>query len=167
MNIQVTNKMLNLASLQSKMDETVFDYVDTTKNWQKAYSILDDLLHQMVNFFNQYVEKNAGELPKSNPYWVLFMDIASRLVYFNGLTHAQLIDLQDEGAKNHIVNLYKKSATCLPNAKLEQNEQFLQELTVSLQEIAPEEDRATMNVSLGCTMKECMESFYSLCKTYE
>ena len=167
MNIQVTNEMLNLATLQSKMDQTVFDYIDTTRNWQKAYSILDDLLHQMAINFNQHVAKNNGELPKSNTYWVLFMDAASKLIFFNGLTHAQLIDLQDEDAKNHVVELYKKSAPCLPNATLEQNTAFLEELKESLLELVPVEEHECVKLTVGSSMDECLAEFYALTKTYE
>lgn len=165
-NIQITNNMLNLATLQNKMDETLFDYVDTTPNWPKAYAILDDLLHQAVNYFNQYVEQRNGELPPSNSYWTLFMDLASRLIYFNGMTHAKLIDVQDEGAKNNIVNLYEISAKCMPNAKLEQNQQFLEEIVASYLELEPNGERAHILDKAGSSEKDCIQSFFELCKTY-
>lgn len=165
-NIQITNNMLNLATLQNKMDETVFNYVDTTVNWQKAYAILDDLLHQTVNYFNQYIEQRNGELPTSNSYWTLFMNIASRLIYFNGMTHAKLIDIQDEGAKNNIENLYKISVTCMPNSRLEQNEQLLEEIVASYLELEPNGERAHILDKVGSSGEDCIQSFYELCKTY-
>ena len=135
MNIELKNDLLNLPSLQLKMDRIVFDHIDTLPNWSKAYGMLDELLQKMVISFNTAVDKKNGELPKGSTYWVLFMDIAAKLLYFTGLAHSHLIDEQDEEVKQHLVNLYYTSVACLPNAQIEENEELLNEIKKSIEEL--------------------------------
>ncbi|MEK4426219.1 GTPase [Solibacillus sp. FSL K6-1523] len=166
MNIEVKNELLNLPSLKFTVDEIVFDHIDTKPNWSKAYSMLDELLQKMANNYNTTIQRNNGEIPKSSTYWVLYMDIAAKLIYFTGLSHAHLIDEQDDEAKLHIVKLYQKSAACLPNATLENNEEFIEELQKSIEEIIPQKDVAT-EITTNHSIEECLAEFYTLTKTYE
>ena len=163
-NVAPNSNLLNLLSIQNKMEQTVFDYVDTTTNMQKAFTTLDELLHQMVNNFNATVESMEGQLPQSSTYWVLFMDIAARLVYFNGLTSAELINQNDSDAKEHTLNLYKLSAKCMPNPNEENSEQFIEEVIVGIQQLEGVNDESTLLTS--SSMNECLEAFYQLSKTY-
>lgn len=166
MNIEVKNELLNLPSLKFKIDEIVFDHIDTKPNWSKAYSMLDEILQKVANNYNASIRRNNGEMPKSSTYWVLYMDIAAKLIYFTGLSHAHLIDEQDDEAKSHIVKLYQKSAACLPNATLENNEEFLEELQKSIEEITPHND-VTTEITTNHSIEECLAEFYALTKTYE
>ncbi|MEG0472711.1 MAG: GTPase, partial [Solibacillus sp.] len=136
MNIEMKNELLNLPSLKFTIDEIVFDNIDTKPNWSKAYAMLDDILQKMATNFNASIRRNNGEIPKSSTYWVLYMDVAAKLIYFTGLSHAHLIDDHDIEAKMHIVKLYQKSAACLPNASLESNEEFVEELIKSIESIS-------------------------------
>lgn len=163
MNIKISNDLMNLGTLQNIMNQTVFDYVDTTQKSAKAYAILDDLLHQVVNYFNEQVERNNGEIPKSLNYWPLFMDVTSKLIYFNGLTHVQLIDKDDVDARKHIIGMYEISARCLPNATTGENAEFLEEIQKSLQQIS--EQHPALETSK--TVEECLNVFYKLAQTYK
>lgn len=163
MSIKITNEILNVGTLQHVMNQTVFDYVDTSQKSEKAYEILDDLLHQAVNYFNEQLEKYDGELPKRSTYWPLFMDVTSKLVYFNGLTHAQLIDSTDEDARLHIVEMYKISARCLPNVKSEENGEFLEEIAKSTALLLGE----SVTLETSSTLEECLAQFKQLAHTYK
>ncbi|MEG0385230.1 MAG: GTPase [Solibacillus sp.] len=166
MNIEVKNELLNLPSLKFKVDEIVFDHIDTKPNWSKAYSMLDEVLQKMANNYNASIRRNNGEIPKGSTYWVLYMDIAAKLIYFTGLSHAHVIDEHDVEAKMHIVKLYQKSAACLPNASLEINEEFVEELIKSIEVISPQSDVPT-EITTNHSIEECLAEFYALTKTYE
>ena len=164
MNIEMKNELLNLPSLQLKMDNIVFDYIDSKPNWSKAYGLLDELLQKVANNFNSYIARNEGVMPKSSTYWTLYMDIASKLLYFTGLAHSNLIDEQDSDAKAHIVQFYQISASCLPNAALEINEELISEIKKSIQQINGQQE---VEIEISATTDACFEKFYSFTKTYE
>lgn len=166
MNIEMKNELLNLPSLKLTVDEIVFDYIDSKPNWSKAYSMLDEILQKVANNYNNAVQRNNGELPTGSTYWVLYMDVAAKLIYFTGLAHANIIDDQDEQAKMHIVNLYQKSAACLPNASLESNEEFIEEIQKSIEGICPQTGVPTV-ITTHHSIEECLAEFYTLTKTYE
>lgn len=163
MTIKITNELLNVGTVQNVMNQTVFDYVDTTQKSAKAYEILDDLLHQVVNYFNDQLDKNNGELPKRSTYWPLFMDVAAKLVYFNGLTHAQLIDSNDKEASMHIVEMYQIAARCLPNPTTEENVEFLEEIQQSATVLLGE----TVTFETSSTLEDCLTQFKQLAQTYK
>lgn len=163
MSINITNELLNVGKLQHVMNQTVFDYVDTTQKSAKAYEILDDLLHQAVNYFNSQLEKNNGDVPKRSAYWPLFMDVAAKLIYFNGLTHAQLIDSNDNGARLHIVEMYKTAARCLPNVTTEENAEFLAEISKSAELLVGE----AIRLETSATLEQCLAQFQQLAHTYK
>lgn len=163
MSIKITNELLNVGTVQNVMNQTVFDYVDTTQKSEKAYAILDDLLHQVVNYFNDQLEKNNGEFLKRSTYWPLFMDVAAKLVYFNGLTHAQLIDPNDKEASLHIVEMYQIAARCLPNPTTEENVEFLAEIQKSAMLLLGE----TVALETSSTLDACLTQFKQLAQTYK
>src|SRR5690606_39723110 len=142
--IEMKNDLLNLPSLQLKMDRIVFENIDTKPNWSKAFEQLDELLHKVANNFNDYVAKNICEVPSSTTYWTLYMDIASKLVYFTGLAHANLIAEDDADARAHVIKLYELSASCIPNAHTESNEELLSEIQKSIYQLNDEEVKLTV-----------------------
>lgn len=165
MGIQKTNNILNLAGLQEKLDSTVFDYVDTTQNWGKAKESLQDLLEQVVHYFANYTKDNSG-LPKSSPYWVLFMDLASRLVYFNALVDENLVDPQNDVAKANIMQAYRAAANCLPNNHFEENAEFFNEIQKSYN--AFDEKNAEQPIEKGVhSLHDCLNAFYQFTLTYK
>lgn len=166
MNLELKNDLLNLPSLQSKMDNIVFDHIDTKPNWSKAYEQLDEILQKMTLSFNASVERKDGILPKASTYWVPFMDIVAKLLYFTGLAHSNLIDAGDKVAKAHIVNLYKMSTACLPNAQIEENEEFLSEVKKSIVVIAPQTEQP-IAITTSKTVDECIFQFNEFAKTYK
>ncbi|MFF5996890.1 hypothetical protein AAGS61_19440 [Lysinibacillus sp. KU-BSD001] len=162
MSIQVTNKILNLADLQEKLDRTVFDYVDTTQNWRKAQENLHMLYAQVREYFEVHVDSNGGAIPNSNPYWVLFMDISARLVYFNGLAKQHIVSDLDEATRSDIARAYAVAAKILPNKQFEENEELFEEINKSLQQIS-NGNYAVEKVSYPLT--ECLQNFYDYIKT--
>lgn len=166
MNFELKNDLLNLPNIELKMDHIVFDHIDTKPNWSKAYEMLDELLQKMAVGFNASVDRKDGALPKASTYWVPFMNIASKLLYFTGLAHSNLIDAEDEDAKTHIVKLYQMSVACLPNAQVEENEEFLTEVKKSIIAIAPQ-TKQPVEISTSSTVDECIAKFETFSKTYK
>ncbi|WP_332647252.1 hypothetical protein [Lysinibacillus sp. 54212] len=165
MSIQKTNNILNLASLQERLDSTVFDYVDTTQNWGKAKESLQELLGQAVDYLTMYTKDNGG-LPKSSPYWVLFMDFASRLVYFNALVDENLVDPQNDVAKVNIRQAYLTAANCLPNNHFDENAEFFNEIQKSYNSL--NEAGTGQQIEKGIhSLNDCLNAFYQFTLTYK
>ena len=162
MKIQVKNNILNLAELQEKLNRVVFDYVDTTQKWEKAQENLQQLHSQMVVYFEQYISRNEGALPKGNPYWVLFLDLASRLVYFNNLVKQNLVSDLDETTRNEIAYAYEMAAKIFPYKQSEENDEFLEEIEKSLQQIT---DSARLIDKNSYPLSQCIESFHDYIRT--
>ena len=162
MNIQVKNNILNLAELQEKLNRVVFDYVDTTQKWEKAQENLQQLQSQMVVYFEQYISRNEGALPSGNPYWVLFLDLASRLIYFNNLVKQNLMSDLDEATQNEIANAYEISAKIYPYKKSEESDEFLDEIEKSLQQIT---NSTRLVDKSSYPLSQCIESFHEYLNT--
>lgn len=164
MTIEMKNELLNLPTLQSKMDNIVFDYIDSKPNWSKAYELLDALLHKVANNFNSFVAKNDGEMPTPSTYWMLYIDIASKLIYFTSLAHSNLITEEDADARAHIVQLYEIGASCIPNALLETNEELILEIKKSISDLNGQQH---VELQLAENSAQCINSFYNFTKSYE
>ena len=162
MKIQVKNNILNLAELQEKLNRVVFDYVDTTQKWEKAQENLQDLQSQMVVYFEQYISRNEGALPSGNPYWVLFLDLASRLVYFNSLVKQNLVSDLDEATRNEIANAYEMAANIFPYKQSEENDEFLEEIEKSLRQIT---NSTRLVDKSSYPLSQCIENFHDYIKT--
>lgn len=162
-NIELKNDLLNLPKLQLQVDNIVFDNIDTKPNWSKAYERLHALLQKVSSNFNTYIAGNDEAMPKASTYWTLFMDIAAKLAYFTGLAHSHLIAENDAEAKAGIIELYQISACCLPNATLEDNEEFISEVQKSYEQLTgkPLQVEATKNTIT------CFEKFYTFTKSYK
>lgn len=130
----LTNKTLNLVQLKDEMDEIIFNYIDTTQKWEVAYSLLDELLKSAVDYFNRYV-KAYGELPKENTYWVLFLDIVSKIIYFHTIAYYQLNVKQQQDVKEQTIQLLTTAANCIPDVNKEVNAEFLNEIASSYDKI--------------------------------
>ncbi|MGM9950988.1 MAG: hypothetical protein ACI33P_12720 [Lysinibacillus sp.] len=135
MTIQVKNNMLNLAELQERLDNAVFEHIDTAQNWHKAQAKLHPLYSQAAEYFKDVVERNGGGMPKENSYWMLFMHTVSRLVYFENLIKHSSSASLDENAKHRIADGYITAARILPNCHAEDNDEFFGEINKSLQQL--------------------------------
>lgn len=162
MNIEVKNNILNLVELQEKLSRVVFDYVDTTQNWEKAQEHLQHLQSQMVVYFEQYISRNDDSLPSGNPYWVLFLDLASRLVYFNSLVKQNVVSDLDEATRNEVANAYEVAAKIFPYKQSEESDEFLMEIEKSLQQIT---DSTRLVDKSSYSLSKCIENFYDYIKT--
>lgn len=160
--IQVSDNILNLAQLQEKMDGVVFDHLDTTQNWQKAFVELDALLKQAISYYHQQLEETNRNLPKGNVYWNLFMDITSKLIYFRTFAEKNLLDISNSLDKEHVLNNLKVAACCLPNIQ-KGNYEFLQEIAQTYEEIELFEGKKgafeQFYFSLNNTLEKCLENF--------
>ena len=154
--------MLNLVELQEKLNRVVFDYVDTTQKWEKAHEDLQHLQSQIIEHFDQYVRHNDGALPKGNSYWVLFLDLASRLVYFNNLVKQNIDGDLNEITRNEVAAAYEMAAKILPYKKSEESDELLEEIEKSLQQVTNSNrsiDKSSYPVG------QCMEHFQQYIKT--
>ncbi|MER1956492.1 MAG: GTPase [Solibacillus sp.] len=163
MNIDLKNDLLNLPKLQLQVDTIVFDSIDSKPNWSKAYEQLDGLLQKVAQNFNSYIASNEGAMPKASTYWTLYMDIAAKILYFTGLAQSHLIDEQDPEARAQILERYQISVSCLPNASLEENEEFISEVKKSIGELTGK----SSEIKLSEKTATCFEKFYGFTKSYE
>ena len=154
--------MLNLAELQQRMDEAIFDYIDSKPNWDKAYILLDEMLEQTTKYFLTVVD-SKGELPKSTTYWVLFMEINAKLIYFTTLALKNRTQKSNGITNELLANRFEIAAKCLSNIHTEENEQFLQEIKASFNEVSNLEDFKGLNER---NVELCIEQFYEFAKAY-
>lgn len=157
MSIRVKNNILNLAELQEKLDHTVFDHVDTTQNWGKAQEKLQPLYSEMTAYFKEAVNRNDGDMPKENSYWVLFMHTASRLVYFDNLVKHHISPAIDETSRRKIADGYVTAARILPHCQSEQNEEYFEEINKSLQQLT---DGKMEVKKVQAPLSGCFQVFY-------
>ena len=135
MTIQVKNNMLDLRELQERLDNAVFEHIDTAQNWNKAQAKLHPLYSQATEYFKGVVERNEGVMPKENSYWMLFMHTISRLLYFENLVKHNSSSALDEDAQQRIADGYITAAKILPNCQAEDNDEFFGEINKSLQQL--------------------------------
>ena len=154
--------MLNLADLQQQMDETIFDYIDSKPNWDKAYILLDEMLEQTTKYFLRVVE-TKGELPKANTYWVLFTEINAKLIYFTTLALKHRTQRSKGITDELLANRFEIASKCLTNIHTEENEQFLQEIKASFNEVSDRPDYEGLNERC---VESCIEQFYEFAKAY-
>lgn len=158
----MTKNVLSLFQLEARMDEIVFDYIDTSQKYETAKAKLDELVNSMVEYFSDHVKVN-GDLPKGNTYWVLFMNVASKLIYFHTISYYHLKVEQKEDVKNEVIELLRIAANCLPNVHEEGNAEFLDEVAKSFEEIQPDHgkhgDFKKMILDQNNRPKDCFEAF--------
>ena len=156
------NNVINLAEFQQKMDEIVFDYIDTKPNWEKAYTLLDELLEQSTRYFVDYVERN-GELPSVSAYWVLFTDFNAKLIYFTTLALSHRTQ-KSKGITDEILSKrYNIAAKCIVNTKSEENINFMQEIEESFKEVSNGE---AFEGKKEQTATNCIQTFYEFAQSY-
>lgn len=96
MEIKLESKLLDIIDMKERMDVIVFDYMDTSNNWSKAYKELDHIFTQLCDFYKEYVSNRDGEIPSSfsnltaNTYWTLFANLTAGLAYFKALASYEL-----------------------------------------------------------------------------
>jgi hypothetical protein len=162
MNYINSNGLLNLAAMNERTDEIVFDYIDTKPNWEKAYTNLDALLEESVKFFLDYV-KQTGELPKAKTYWSLFLDLNTKLIYFSTLALSKN-ELKSKGISESVLaNRFQFAINSLTNVHTEEGEQFLQEMIEGATAVSSG-NPIIYDEALG--IEERMARFYEFCKEY-
>ena len=139
-------QLLNLAKLQYKLDQNVFENIDTAQNWQKASELLKELTVESQNFYIQYVENNNGQLPKANSYWTLFMELVSKITYFS-----TFVEQQQSITPESLMKKFAGAALFLPNCEHESCEEYYEEIRTSYYSVA-NEPLKTMNYSVEQTL---------------
>ncbi len=157
MSTRVKSHVLDLEELQEQLNHTVFDHIDTAQNWEKAQDRLQPLYSQAVAYLKENVEENNGAMPKENSHWMLFMHIASRLVYFDTLIKHNMIAPADEASRNRMAEGYITAAKTLPNRQTEYNEEYFSEINKSLEQLTAGE--VTVE-NTAAPLSECLQTFY-------
>ena len=140
MKVQVKREHLDIMKLQDKMDRIVFDYIDTSNNYRKAISELNQLYTQVTAFYKEFTDGCADEMPPSNTYWFLFIDCSAKLCYFlaSSIYYASN-ELQETPEK--VAVLLETAARILPNHEQEENELFLKEIFNLYSEVVADESK--------------------------
>jgi hypothetical protein len=162
MEIQVIRDHLDIVKLQEKMNAIVFDYLDTSNNYPKAMRELNPLYIQVTTYYKEYVNQRAGELPKANTYWHLFIDCCAKLCYFLAAsTYYSSNALQETPEK--VEHLLKIAAYSLPSIEQEENELLLTDIFALLTEVLDDEEKATIIrnevLSQKGDVKQCLQQF--------
>ncbi|KGR86391.1 hypothetical protein CD30_19010 [Ureibacillus massiliensis 4400831 = CIP 108448 = CCUG 49529] len=167
--LSITGKDLNLLKFKEDMDEIVFNYIDTTQKWEKAYSQLDELLNGAVDYFNSHI--TGVGMPKQNTYWVLFMDITSKLIYFHTLAYQQLKMIQNEDVTKEVLQLYLVAANCIPDVQKLANAEFLMEVAHSYEELKLYNDKQgefeKVLLKQNNSADKCIQAFYEFTKSFK
>ncbi|MEK4255223.1 hypothetical protein [Ureibacillus sp. FSL K6-2830] len=164
--IQIRNDILNLVQLQEELDGILFDYIDTSKKWDLAFEELKQLLDELVTYFKNYVRRKDGRLPESDMYWSLFIDIVSKIIYFNTIVYMNLVKEMTEEQKEQIKKSFHDAANCLPDVQ-GRNLEFLQEMSETFNQLFHEEDefeRYYLDKNNG--LKDCIRFFNEFCNQY-
>ena len=80
-----------------------------------------------------------------------------------GLAHANLIAEDDVEARAHVIKLYELSASCIPNAHIESNEELLSEIQKSIHQLNDEEVKLTV----ADNVEQCIKAFKQFAESYE
>lgn len=162
MTLNISNNVLNLADLQQQMDETIFDYIDSKPNWDKAYILLDEMLEQTMKYFHHIVDMK-GELPKATTYWTLFTELNAKLIYFTTLALKNRTQKSKGITDELLANRFEIASKCITNIHTEENEQFLLEIKESFNEVSSRQDYEGLNER---SVESCIEQFYEFAKIY-
>jgi len=162
MEIQVIRDHLDIVKLQEKMNSIVFDYLDTSNNYKKAMRALTPLYTQVFTFYKEYLEARAGELPKANTYWHLFIDCSAKLCYFLAASiYYSSNELQQTPEK--VERLLLNAAYSLPSIEQEENEELLTAIIALYGEVIEDEEKVTAlrnNVlAQKGDVKQCLQQF--------
>lgn len=163
MNMELKNDLLNLPQIQLEVDTIVFDSIDSTPNWSKAYEQLEEMLQKVTDNFNSYIASNKGVMPKASTYWTLYMDVASKILYFTSLAQSHLVGEQDIDQKASVLERYQVSLSCLPNATLEDNVEFISEIKKSMEQLTGQ----PVDVTVSEKTDTCIEKFAVFAKSYK
>ena len=162
MSLVFSNNVLNLADLQQKMEEIVFDYIDSKPNWEKAYMLLDEMLEQTTRYFVDQVQ-DKGELPQPSVYWTLFTELNAKLIYFTTLALKNR-EKKSSGITNEVLaNRFETAAECLVNIHTEENEEFVKEIQATFEEVS---DRTDFKGGQDRDTVQCIKAFYEFAKNY-
>lgn len=162
MEIQVIRDHLDIVKLQQKMNDIVFDYLDTSNNYPKAMRGLNPLYTQVTTYYKEYLDNRAGELPSANTYWHLFIDCCAKLCYFLAVsTYYSSNELQKTPEK--VEQLLTIAAYSLPSIDQEENEQLLSAIFALYSEVVKDEEktvslRNAVHEQKGA-VKQCMQQF--------
>ncbi|MFJ7646260.1 hypothetical protein ACIQ1H_01855 [Lysinibacillus sp. NPDC097279] len=162
MEIQVIREHLDIVKLQEKMNSTVFDYLDTSNNYTKAMRALTHLYTQATTFYKEYLVAKAGELPKANTYWHLFIDCSAKLCYFLAAsTYYSSNELQKTPEK--VGRLLTIAARSLPSIEQEENEELLAAIIALYGEVIKDDDKVAALreevLAQKGDVKQCLQQF--------
>ncbi len=162
MEIQVIREHLDIVKLQEKMNSTVFDYLDTSNNYTKAMRALTPLYTQATTFYKEYLVAKAGELPKANTYWHLFIDCSAKLCYFLAAsTYYSSNELQKTPEK--VGRLLTIAARSLPSIEQEENEELLAAIIALYGEVIKDDDKVAALreevLAQKGDVKQCLQQF--------
>ena len=124
MNLKFKLNELDIISMQEQVDEIVFNYIDTSVNYEQAYKQIAPKLDEAMQFVQRYLQANSLETPPSNTYWMLFAGLVSKLAYFKAYTMWKL----QHGSQDEMNRLFIASAYVLPNKETEANEEILEDI---------------------------------------
>lgn len=125
MEMKTKNNRVDLMTVQEYVDEVVFNYIDTSNNYQQAYKALSPKLDEGLQYLQTYLTDNQVDVPPSNTYWTLYATLVSKLAYFKAFSMWKL----NHGQPEEMNRLFIASAYVLPNKDTEINDEILADIS--------------------------------------
>lgn len=165
--IEKYNK-INILKLQNDLNEIVFNYIDSSQKWDKAYSALDELMSTTIGHFQSSVKKDQINTLPANTYWVLFLNNVSRLIYFHTIAYKEAKANSSELSKETVLSLIQHAVKCLPNTKHEENQQFLEEIKQTVEQLGGSvEEIDKIAQKNNDDPRSCLTAFSEYCELYK
>lgn len=158
---------INILQFQNDLNEIIFDYIDTSQKWDKAYLKLDELLNKTLGHFQSYEQKEEMKSISEDTFWFLFLNNFSRLIYFHTLAYKETKAKSSELSKEMILSLFHYAVKCLPNTKHENNKQFIEEVKRTVEQWGGSTDEIDKIVQKNNQdPNSCIASFHEYCQLY-
>lgn len=127
-NVSEKTKKINLLQFEKELDDIIFNHIDTSQNWNKAHAKLDELLNETIGHIQSSINDEHINLESANTFWVIFLNLMSRLIYFHTLSYKEMKADTSELSMDNVLSLLTYAVKCLPNTKYEDNQLFLDEV---------------------------------------
>lgn len=156
------NNVFNIALLQNKLDEIIFDYIDSKPNWEKASKYLEEMLEESSSYFVNYV-KEKEEVPSATTFWVIFTSLHAKLIYFSTLAlkncEQKSLGITDEV----LAKRFEVAASCMTDHHADDAEQFWAEMEASYKEVSND---GSLQPYKNLSLDERIMKLYAFCANY-
>lgn len=162
MEIIIKGDLVDIMSVQEEIERIVFDNMETSNRYAIAEQSLNEIWQQLQAYYQNYISKNDGALPKPSTYWHLFMNSVSQSAYFLALAMLENTANTNEQQAKELLQL---ATMLLPISDKEKNKAFLEEILATLQPLLTNEQLATVKqqaIHEKGDLTSCLNVFFTV-----